>query len=253
MKLAKLLSILFIVSIVLSGCKSKKSSDDIVTPISTLYGEGITLLEKKKYKKAAEEFGRVFYQHPGNVVTPQAELMQAYSLFLASQYEEAVDVLDIFINLHPANIDIAYAYYLKALSYYMLISDVNHDQSRTFLAKDSFEEVIAKFPNTKYAIDSSLKIDLVNDHLAGKELTVGRFYLKKKNPMAAINRFEEVVENYQTTSHCAEALYRLSESYMMLGLPEEAKKYASVLGHNYPNSGWYSYAYKLVKGHSADK
>ncbi|MGX6960915.1 MAG: outer membrane protein assembly factor BamD [Rickettsia endosymbiont of Pentastiridius leporinus] len=247
MKLAKLLCILFFTSLSLIGCKSKKNNDDIVTPIPKLYNEGITLLEKEKYKKAAEEFGKVFYQHPGNQVTPQAELMQAYSLFLASQYEEAVDVLDVFINLHPANIDIAYAYYLKALSYYMLISDVNHDQSRTFLAKDSFEEVIEKFPNTKYAIDSSLKIDLVNDHLAGKEITIGRFYLKKKNPMAAINRFEEVIDNYQTTSHSIEALYRLVESYMMLGLPEEAKKYASVLGHNYPESQWYGYAYKLVK------
>ncbi len=182
-------------------------------------------------------------------MTPQAELMQAYSLFLAAQYEEAVDVLDMFIKLHPANVDIAYAYYLKALSYYMLISDVNHDQSRTFLAKDSFEDVIAKFPNTKYAIDSSLKIDLVNDHLAGKEMMVGRFYLKKKNPMAAINRFEEVIDNYQTTSHSVEALYRLAESYMMLGLPDEAKKYASVLGYNYPDSQWYSYAYRLVQNH----
>jgi len=246
MKLAKLLSVLVIVGLTLGGCKSKKSSDDIVTPISNLYGEGTGLLEKKKYKKAAEEFGKIFYQHPGNEFTPQAELMQAYSLFLASQYEEAIDVLDVFINLHPANEDIAYAYYLKALSYYMMISDVNHDQSRTFLAKESFEEVITKFPNTKYAIDSSLKIDLVNDHLAGKELTIGRFYLKKKNPVAAINRFEQVIENYQTTSHSIEALYRLTESYMMLGLPDEAKKYASVLGHNYPNSQWYSYAYKLV-------
>lgn len=247
MKLAKLLCILLLTSLSLIGCKSKKNNDDIVTPIPKLYNEGITLLEKKKYKKASEEFGKVFYQHPGDQATPQAELMQAYSLFLASQYEEAVDVLDVFINLHPANIDIAYAYYLKALSHYMLISDVNHDQSRTFLAKDSFEEVMERFPNTKYAIDSSLKIDLVNDHLAGKEITIGRFYLRKKNPMAAINRFEEVIDNYQTTSHSIEALYRLTESYMMLGLPEEAKKYASVLGHNYPNSQWYSYAYKLVK------
>ncbi|HJD66976.1 MAG TPA: outer membrane protein assembly factor BamD [Rickettsia endosymbiont of Bembidion lapponicum] len=253
MKLAKILSALLCLGLILNGCKSKKSNDDLVTPISTLYNEGVTLLEKKKYKNAAEEFGKIFYQHPGNEFTPQAELMQAYSLFLAAQYEEAVDVLDIFINLHPANVDIAYAYYLKALSYYMLISDVNHDQSRTFLAKDSFEDLITKFPNTKYAIDSSLKIDLVNDHLAGKELTIGRFYLKKKNPMAAINRFEEVVENYQTTSHCVEALYRLTESYMMLGLPDEAIKYASVLGHNYPDSKWYSYAYKLIKGYNIGK
>ncbi|ADE29693.1 outer membrane protein assembly factor BamD [Rickettsia prowazekii] len=249
MKLTKLLSALLVIGLVLGGCKSKKDSNDIVAPIATLYNEGIILLDKKKYKKAAEEFGKIFYQHPGNEMTPQAELMQAYSLFLAAQYEEAVDILNMFINLHPANIDIAYAYYLKALSYYMLISDVNHDQSRTFLSKDSFEDVITKFPNTKYAIDSSLKIDLVNDHLAGKEMMIGRFYLKKKNPMAAINRFEEVIDNYQTTYHSVEALYRLVESYMMLGLHDEAKKYTSVLGYNYPNSKWYSYAYRLVKNY----
>ncbi|AFE52630.1 hypothetical protein MA5_02250 [Rickettsia prowazekii str. GvV257] len=249
MKLTKLLSALLVIGLVLGGCKSKKDSNDIVAPIATLYNEGIILLDKKKYKKAAEEFGKIFYQHPGNEMTPQAELMQAYSLFLAAQYEEAVDILNMFINLHPANIDIAYAYYLKALSYYMLISDVNHDQSRTFLSKDSFEDVITKFPNTKYAIDSSLKIDLVNDHLAGKEMMIGRFYLKKKNPMAAINRFEEVIDNYQTTYHSVEALYRLVESYMMLGLHDEAKKYTSVLSYNYPNSKWYSYAYRLVKNY----
>ena len=248
MKLAKLLRAFLIISLCLSGCKNKKNSDEVIIPAPVLYNEGIVLLEKKKYKKAAEEFEKVFYQHPGNEITPQSELMQAYSLFLAAQYEEAADILDTFINLHPANIDIAYAYYLKGLSYYMLISDVNHDQSRTLLAKDSFEEVIEKFPNTKYAIDSSLKIDLVNDHLAGKEMSIGRFYLKRKNPMAAINRFEEVINNYQTTSHSIEALYRLVESYMMLGLPEEAKKYALVLGYNYPNSQWYDYAYELVKG-----
>ncbi|AAU03658.1 outer membrane protein assembly factor BamD [Rickettsia typhi] len=249
MKLTKLLSAFLVIGLILSGCKSKKNSNDIVVPIATLYNEGIILLDKKKYKKAAEEFGKIFYQHPGNEMTPQAELMQAYALFLAAQYEEAVDILDMFINLHPANVDIAYAYYLKALSYYMLISDVNHDQSRTFLSKDSFEDVITKFPNTKYAIDASLKIDLVNDHLAGKEMMIGRFYLKKKNPIAAINRFEEVIDNYQTTYHSVEALYRLVESYMMLGLHDEAKKYASVLGYNYPDSKWYSYAYRLVKNY----
>lgn len=248
MKLIKLLSILFIIGFSLSGCKSKKTDNDLVTPVEELYNGGVALLQKQKYLKASEEFGKVFYQHPGNEFTPRAELMQAYSLFLASQYDEAIDVLDVFIALHPANEDIAYAYYLKALSYYMLISNVSLDQSRTFLAKKSFEDVILKFPKTKYAIDASLKIDLVNDHLAGKEIAVGRYYLNEKNPIAAINRFQQVVDNYQTTSHTAEALYRLVESYIMLGLPDEAKKYASVLGYNYPNSRWYSYAYKLIKG-----
>lgn len=242
----KLFFSIIIISLAISGCKSKKNDDDIILPSAKLYKDGLSLLEKQKYSQAAEQFGRIFYQNPGDSITPQAELMQSYSLFLAGQYEEAIDVLDTFIKLHPANEDIEYAYYLKALSYYMQISNVQLDQSRTLLAKLSFEDVINFFPKTKYAIDAALKIDLVNDHLAGKEMYIGRYYLKKNNPIAAINRFELVIDNYQTTSHTPEALYRLVESYSMLGLNAEAKKYASVLGHNYPDSQWYRYSTSLV-------
>jgi outer membrane protein assembly factor BamD len=172
--------------------------------------------------------------------------MQAYSLYLAGEYDEAIDVLDMFIKLHPMNIDIAYAYYLKALSYYMQISNIALDQSKTTLAKEGFEDVIKRFPGTKYAIDSALKIDLVNDHLAGKEMDIGRYYLHKKNPIAAIKRFQNVVDNYQTTSHVPEAFYRIVESYLLLGLANEAEKYASVLGHNYQDNKWYKYSYELI-------
>ncbi|WP_375326584.1 outer membrane protein assembly factor BamD [Candidatus Tisiphia endosymbiont of Nemotelus uliginosus] len=245
MKLITLLFYIITASLVLSSCKTKKVDEDLIVPVNELYDEGIVLLEKQKYLKAAEQFSRIFYQDPGNIAAPQAELMQSYSLFLAGQYEEAVDVLTTFIKLHPLHSDISYAYYLKALSYYMQISDTQLDQSRTLLAKESFEEVITLFPNTRYSIDSSLKIDLVNDHLAGKEMDLGRYYLQKKNPIAAINRFQLVVDNYQTTSHISEALYRLVEGYLMLGLSEEAQKYASVLGYNYPNSTWYRYGHIL--------
>ncbi|WP_425363983.1 outer membrane protein assembly factor BamD [Candidatus Tisiphia endosymbiont of Hybos culiciformis] len=247
MKLAKLLFYTITTCLVLSGCKTKNTDEDLIAPAPELYNSGLILLEKQKYLKAAEEFSRIFYQDPGNKMTPQAELMQSYSLFLAGQYEETVDVLDTFITLHPMHEDIAYAYYLKALSYYMQISNVQLDQSRTFLAKKSFEDVIKLFPKTKYSIDAALKIDLVNDHLAGKEMDVGRYYLRRNNPIAAINRFQLIVDNYQTTSHIPEALYRLVESYLMLGLNNEAKKYAAVLGHNYPNSMWYKYCYSLIK------
>ncbi|WP_367363947.1 outer membrane protein assembly factor BamD [Candidatus Tisiphia endosymbiont of Nedyus quadrimaculatus] len=246
MKLAKLLFCTITTCLALSSCKTKKIDEDLIVPAPELYNDGLVLLEKQKYLKAAEEFSRIFYQDPGNKMTPQAELMQAYSLFLACQYEEAVDVLDTFIKLHPMHEDIAYAYYLKALSYYMQISNVQLDQSRTFLAKESFEDVIKLFPKTKYSIDASLKIDLVNDHLAGKEMDVGRYYLSRNNPIAAINRFQLIVDNYQTTSHIPEALYRLVESYLMLGLNIEAKKYAAVLGHNYPNSNWYKYCQPFI-------
>ena len=246
MKLAKLLFYTITTCLILSGCKTKKTDEDLIVPAPELYNDGLILLEKQQYLKAAEEFSRIFYQDPGNKMTPQAELMQSYSLFLACQYEEAIDVLDSFINLHPMHEDIAFAYYLKALSYYMQISNVQLDQSRTFLAKKSFEDVTTLFPKTKYSIDAALNIDLVNDHLAGKEMDVGRYYLMQNNPIAAINRFQIIVDDYQTTSHIPEALYRLVESYLMLGISNEAKNYAAVLGHNYPDSTWYKYCYSLI-------
>jgi len=247
MKLTKLyLASLVLICFSFSGCKNKKGDDDLVVPAPELYNKGLAYLDQGKHTQAAEEFDKIFFQHPGDDIAPQAELMHAYSLFLATQYDEAVDVLDTFIKLHPMNVDIAYAHYLKALSYYMQISNVRLDQSRTALAKASFEEVIKRFPNTRYAIDSALKIDLVNDHLAGKEMEIGRGYLKQSNPSAAINRFQNVIENYQTTSHIAEALYRLVVSYVALGLPEEAKKYAAVLGANFKDSNWYKYSYSLL-------
>lgn len=235
-----------IIGLLLVSCKSNKKDDDLIVPVTTLYNDGIILLEKNKYADAAKEFGKIFLQHPGNSITPQAELMHAYSLFLATEYEEVVDVLDIFIKLHPMNTDVAYAYYLKGLASYMQISNVQLDQSRTRLAKESFEDVIQRFPGTKYATDAALKIDLVNDHLAGKEMDIGRYYLRIKNPIAAILRFQMVIEHYQTTSHTPEALYRLVLGYQSLGLNDDAKRYASVLGHNYPASQWYKYAYALV-------
>jgi len=246
MKLAKLLFYTITTCLILSGCKTKKTDEDLIVPAPELYNDGLILLEKQQYLKAAEEFSRIFYQDPGNKMTPQAELMQSYSLFLACQYEEAIDVLDSFINLHPMHEDIAFAYYLKALSYYMQISNVQLDQSRTFLAKKSFEDVTTLFPKTNYSIDAALNIDLVNDHLAGKEMDVGRYYLMQNNPIAAINRFQIIVDDYQTTSHIPEALYRLVESYLMLGISNEAKNYAAVLGHNYPDSTWYKYCYSLI-------
>ena len=251
MKLLKLYFSITFVILALCSCKSKPEEEKI-TPATELYGNGIKLLKSEKFGKAAEEFGKVFFQHPGNEITPQAELMQAYSLFLDSNYEEAIDVLDMFTKLHPLNEDIAYAYYLKALCYYMQISSVKLDQFKTLDAKESFEDVIKRFPGTKYAIDAALKIDLVNDHLGGKEMEVGRFYLNKNNPIAAIKRFQNVANEYQTTSHATEALYRLVECYLKLGLLEDAKKYAAVLGHNYSDSIWYKYAYGLLQKTHAD-
>jgi outer membrane protein assembly factor BamD len=240
------LTFLCVISFILTSCKSKLKDEEIVPPEQS-YNAGIIQIEKGEYKKAAEDFERVFFQHPGNVITPQAELMQAYSLYLAAEYDDAVDVLDIFIKLHPRHDDIAYAYYLKAMSNYAQISSVLLDQSRTRAAKEDFEEVINRFSGTKYAIDAALKIDLVNDHLAGKEMLVGRYYLKKKNPISAVKRFQTVIDEYDTTSHVEEALYRLVEANIMLGLESEAEKYNAVLEYNYPNGIWIQKARNLLK------
>jgi len=244
-RLFRVFSLVFLVSLV--GCKTPPKDDEIIIPAEELYLKASSLYQVGSYKEAAEEFGKIYFQHPGGDLTPYAELMEAYNLYLAGEYLEAIDVLDNFIKIHPVHEDIAYAFYLKGLAYYMQISDIAHDQSITEKAKMAFHEVINRFPGSKYALDVALKKDLVDDHLAGKEIAIGRFYQKKKNPIGSINRFQIVVDNYQTTSHTPEALYRLTESFVMLGLKEEAVKYAAVLGYNYPESNWYKYAKKLVE------
>lgn len=242
-----ILALGLVTCVVLTGCSKKKVNDEIVIPANELYASGVKLLQDKKYSKAADEFEKIFFQHPGNPMTPQAELMQAYSLYLAADYDIAYDVLDVFIKLHPRHEDIEYAYYLKGMANYAQISSVKLDQSRTKLAKADFEALINRFPGSKYSIDAALKLDLINDHLAGKEMLVGRYYLKKRNPIAAIQRFQTVINSYSTTMHTQEALYRMVESNVMLGLFDEAEKYASVLGHNFPDSNWYKKAYSLLK------
>lgn len=244
----KLRSLLLLCSslALLASCKTKPE-DEIVIPADKLYYDGYQLLEQKKFKKASEEFQKIYFQHPGNDMTPQAEIMEAYSLFLAHEYDEAIDVLDIFVKLHPMHKDVDYVYYLKALSYYMQISDDEHDQSRTQNAKLAFEDVIKRFPASRYAEDAMLKLNLTNDHLAGAEMNAGRFYLIRNNPIAASGRFETVIRDYQTTSHAPEALYRMVVVYTMLGVKDEAQKYAAVLGANYIDSHWYKEAYKIMK------
>ena len=195
------------------------------------------------------EFDEVERQHPYSVWATKAQLMSAFAMYQGGRYDDAVIALDRFIDLHPGNPrDASYAYYLKALSYYEQISDVSRDQMKTLDANEALEEVMRRYPKSDYARDANLKLDLVRDHLAGKEMEVGRFYLKRGHYLAAINRFRTVVDEYQTTSHVAEALHRLAESYTAWGLTAEARENAAVLGHNYPGSEWYVDSYKIVEG-----
>ncbi len=249
--LKKIICLIFVFS--LFSCKSKKENEDMMIPAYESYKKGMELFQEGHYKDASDHFGKIYFQHPGGDLTPYAELMEAFSLYSARQYQESVDVLDNFILIHPTHEDIAYAYYLKGLDYYMQISDIHHDQALTQRAKDAFEELISRFPGTKYALDASIKIDLVNDHLAGKEMEIGRYYQNRSNPAGAINRFQSIIDNYQTTTHTPEALYRMVESFIILGLKDEANKYAAVLEHNYPDSNWYKYAKTILALNSNSK
>ena len=227
------------------SCKHS-ADDERIIPAANLYSQGLTEIDKGYYKRAAGTFDKLYFQHPGNHITPYAELIQAYSLYLDTKYEDAIDILDHFLKYHPMHEDASYAHYMIGMSYYMQICDVQRDQNFTLHAKQVFAHVVSMYPNTKYALDAKLKLDLVEDHLAGKELEIGREYIRLKNPSAAINRYQAVVKHYSTTSHIQEALYRLVEAYMMLGIDDQATKYAGILGHNYPDTDWYAMAYKLI-------
>ena len=173
--------------------------------------------------------------------------MSAYALYQTNKYDEAIISLDRFIQLHPSHRDAPYAYYLKALSYYEQISDVGRDQKMTELAMRMLNEVMVRFPKSNYAQDARFKIDLTRDHLAGKEMAIGRYYERKGQYLAAINRFKIVTEKYQTTTHVPEALHRLTESYLALGIVDQAKETAAILGHNFPGSEWYVDTYEIIE------
>lgn len=211
-----------------------------------LYAAGMDALKQERFQEAKEFFDAVEREHPYSTWATQASLMSAYSDYMRNRYAEAIGGLNRFIQLHPGHRDIAYAYYLRALSYYEQIVDSERDQKGTELALAQLQEVVNRFPDSAYARDAALKIDLARDHLAGREMTIGRFYQNRGLPQAAIGRFRRVVEEYQTTNHVPEALHRLTEIYLSLGLTDEARKTASVLGHNYPGSPWYQDSYALL-------
>lgn len=233
-----------------AACDSDE--DDTLTvknePAEVLYNNAKATLAAGKFKVASEEFEEVERQHPYSEWAPRAEVMAAFSAYKAAQYDDAIQIAERFVRIHPTHPSAAYAYYLKALCYYIQITDVGRDQDMTDKARAALSEVIKRFPDSEYAQDAKLKLDLTYDHLAGKEMEIGRYYLKQKEYVAAINRFRAVVEEYQTTTHVPEALHRLVEAYLRLGVVKEAKKYAAVLGHNYPGSEWYRFSYEMMKG-----
>ncbi len=225
------------------AAKERAKSDPENTPVEQLYNNGVDALNSKRYAMAVTQFDNVEQYYPYSSWAVNSQLMHGYAEYLQNHYSEAIPVLDRFIQLHPANRDIAYAYYLRALSYYEQIADIQRDQKGTLLAMTALQEVSNRFPDSAYARDARLKIDLCRDHLAGKEMEIGRYYEQQHLYTAAIGRFQRVVDDYQTTNHTPEALHRLTEIYLLLGLTDQAKMTAAVLGHNYPGNRWYSDSY----------
>jgi len=215
-------------------------------PVEQIYNDAWGFVDQEDWIQAGLQFAEVERQHPYSIWARRALLMSAFSYYMSNRYAEAIQTANTFIQLHPGNRDIPYAYYLKAVSLYEQIGDVHRDQARTTEALIALQDLVQRFPDSEYARDARLKVDLARDHLAGKEMTVGRFYLRTGAPLAAIIRFRRVVDDFQTTSHVPEALQRLTEAYLTLGLVAEAQATAAVLGHNYPGSEWYQDAYALL-------
>lgn len=237
---------------ILTGCSSSQGDDDALLeptpPADELYEGGIEKVKNGKYKLAIEDFEKIEQEYPASDYAKRAQIMSGFSAYKKGSYDEAAMTLARFVKLHPSNEQAPYAYYLRALCFYDQIVDVSRDQEVTQKARQALREVVSRFPDSDYARDASIKLELTEDHLAGKEMEIGRYYLTREEFLAAIGRFSYVIEHYQTTSHTPEALHRLVEAYLQLGVRPEAEKYAAVLGHNYPGSKWYQYSYAMMHG-----
>jgi outer membrane protein assembly factor BamD len=237
-------------SLALAACAGDKKAAPRLAyqerPVELLYSTGAYRLDQRRWTEAVSYFQEVERQHPYSEWSRRSILMAAYARYQANQYSAAIEDAERFIQLYPGNPSVVYAYYLKAVCYFEQIVDVNRDQASTEQALGALRDIVTRYPTTEYAADARLKIDMVNDQLAGKEMAIGRYYLKNGQTLAAIGRFKAVLERHQTTSHTPEALYRLVESYMTLGLLDEAKRNGAVLGYNFPGDRWYADAYRLL-------
>jgi outer membrane protein assembly factor BamD len=237
-----------------AGCSRNRDkvgdTQYVARDVNTLYNLAKRYADQGNYILAAKLFDEVERQHPYSVWARRAQLMSAFSYYMGQAYPDTISSARRFLTIHPGNKDAPYANYLIAMSYYQQIEDVNRDQKITQQAADAFGELTRRYPGTRYAADARLKMDLINDHLSGKEMEVGRFYQRQGKWLAATIRFRTVIDKYQTTSHTPEALERLVESYLALGMPGEAQKAAAVLGANYPGSEWYDRSYRLIQRHA---
>ncbi|MEM1380968.1 MAG: outer membrane protein assembly factor BamD [Pseudomonadota bacterium] len=241
--------------VVVTGCAGKKKATErfvyVEEPVEILYRNGATALERRRYDDALAYFAEVERQHPYSAWARRSMLMTAYTEYLTNDFDASLASIERFLAIHPGNKDAGYAYYLRAMNHYERIRDVGRDQGITRDARDALVDVIRRYPDTEYARDAQLKLDLTRDHLAGKEMDIGRYYLRRNQHVAAVGRFNNVIEQYQTTGHVPEALHRTVEAYLELGLVGEAQRHAAVLGYNYPDSPWYRDTYRIFNRYGA--
>ncbi|MGC6534094.1 MAG: outer membrane protein assembly factor BamD [Parvibaculales bacterium] len=233
----------------LTACGDTESIESLYVerPVEVIYRNAHEELLEGNYILAAQEFDEVERQHPYSIWARRALVMAAFTYYLQNKYDEAIATSRRFLALYPGNEQAAYIYYLMAMCQYERVSDVQRDQRTTELAQFALREVIRRYPDTPYAADAVLKLDLTNDNLAGKEMAVGRFYLNRGEFAAAAGRFRNVIERFSTTSHVPEALHRITEAYLSLGVVNEAQNAAAVLGYNFPDSDWYRDSYRILR------
>ena len=237
------------IAVPLAGCAHGGAKPDtayVARDVSSLYGAAQRLMQRGDYAQAAALFDEVERQHPYSSWARHAQVMSAFNYYLAQKYTDAISSAQRFLTIHPGSEEAPYAQYLVGMSYYQQIEDVTRDQTITQSASDSFNELIRRYPESRYAADARLKLDLIQDHLGGKEMEIGRYYERAGQWLAATYRFRGVVDQYQTTSHAPEALERLVECYLALGIPDEAWKASAVLGKNYPETFWYRQSLRLL-------
>lgn len=254
MKHALRLIALAAAALVLASCAGRETNRlaYVERPVEQLYNEGFRQMERRNFDRAAAFFDEVERQHPFSEWARRSILMGAYAHYRANRYDQAIASARRFIALHPGSSSAPYAYYLIAISHYERIMDVGRDQSTTQTALDALQQVVSRYPDSPYARDARVKIDMTRDHLAGREMSVGRWYLRNGFYLAASNRFQNVIRDYQTTNHTPEALHRLVEVYVALGVDDEARMVAAVLGYNFPGSTWYSDSYRLMTSRGID-
>lgn len=254
-KVHALLLTVSVAAMALTACQNSNRRTELAyveRPVELLYSRATDELDKRDYDEAVLLFNEVERQHPYSEWARRSSLMSAFASYESRKYDEAVGTAQRYLSLNPAGQGAAYAYYLIAICHFDQIMDVGRDQKTTELARDALLDVVRRYPDTDYARDAEIKLDMVSDQLAGKEMEIGRWYLRRNQHLSAVNRFRTVVAEYETTSHAPEALHRLVEVYLSLGLKQDALAAGAVLGYNYPDSVWYRYSYRLLSGQGLD-